>query len=87
VPESQTSPLELIASPDDARQLPRAELQTLADEQRRETIGAVSITGLSGFTKRTQSKYDAFGAAHSSTSISAGIEMSVTCELAGERSP
>src|SRR6185437_2282601 len=31
--------------------------------------------GLSGFTKRAESEYDAFGAAHSSTSISAGLGM------------
>src|SRR4051795_1865689 len=33
--------------------------------------------GLSGFTKRTESPYDPFGAAHSSTSISAGLGMAV----------
>src|SRR5688572_30833224 len=33
--------------------------------------------GLSGFTKRAESEYDAFGAAHSSTSISAGLGMAV----------
>jgi len=33
--------------------------------------------GLSGFTKRTESEYDPFGAAHSSTSISAGLGMAV----------
>ena len=33
--------------------------------------------GLSGFTKRAESEYDSFGAAHSSTSISAGLGMSV----------
>jgi 1-deoxy-D-xylulose-5-phosphate synthase len=32
--------------------------------------------GLSGFTKRTESDYDPFGAAHSSTSISAGLAIS-----------
>ena len=37
--------------------------------------------GLSGFTKRTESEYDPFGAAHSSTSISAGLGMSVAAEL------
>jgi 1-deoxy-D-xylulose-5-phosphate synthase len=39
--------------------------------------------GLSGFTKRTESEYDAFGAAHSSTSISAGLGMAVARDLAG----
>jgi 1-deoxy-D-xylulose-5-phosphate synthase len=33
--------------------------------------------GLSGFTKRAESEYDPFGAAHSSTSISAGLGMAV----------
>jgi len=37
--------------------------------------------GLSGFTKRAESEYDAFGAAHSSTSISAGLGMAVAAEL------
>jgi 1-deoxy-D-xylulose-5-phosphate synthase len=39
--------------------------------------------GLSGFTKRTESAYDPFGAAHSSTSISAGLGMAVARDLAG----
>ncbi len=38
--------------------------------------------GLSGFTKRAESEYDPFGAAHSSTSISAGLGMSVASDLA-----
>ena len=37
--------------------------------------------GLSGFTKRTESEYDPFGAAHSSTSISAGLGMAVARDL------
>jgi len=40
--------------------------------------------GLSGFTKRAESEYDCFGAAHSSTSISAGLGMAVARDLAGE---
>ncbi|MBO0764668.1 MAG: 1-deoxy-D-xylulose-5-phosphate synthase [Hyphomicrobiaceae bacterium] len=40
--------------------------------------------GLSGFTKRTESEYDPFGAAHSSTSISAGLGMAVARDLAGK---
>ncbi|MEM7650537.1 MAG: 1-deoxy-D-xylulose-5-phosphate synthase [Pseudomonadota bacterium] len=40
--------------------------------------------GLSGFTKRAESEYDPFGAAHSSTSISAGLGMSVASDLAGK---
>jgi 1-deoxy-D-xylulose-5-phosphate synthase len=37
--------------------------------------------GLSGFTKRDESEYDPFGAAHSSTSISAGLGMAVARDL------
>ncbi|MCC4244007.1 1-deoxy-D-xylulose-5-phosphate synthase [Stappia indica] len=39
--------------------------------------------GLSGFTKRAESEYDPFGAAHSSTSISAGLGMAVARDLEG----
>ena len=39
--------------------------------------------GLSGFTKRSESAYDPFGAAHSSTSISAGLGMAVARNLSG----
>ena len=39
--------------------------------------------GLSGFTKRDESQFDPFGAAHSSTSISAGLGMAVASELDG----
>jgi 1-deoxy-D-xylulose-5-phosphate synthase len=39
--------------------------------------------GLSGFTKRAESEYDPFGAAHSSTSISAGLGMAVASKLDG----
>jgi 1-deoxy-D-xylulose-5-phosphate synthase len=41
--------------------------------------------GLSGFTKRAESEYDAFGAAHSSTSISAALGMAVARDLSGEK--
>ena len=41
--------------------------------------------GLSGFTKRSESEYDPFGAAHSSTSISAGLGMAVATTLSGEK--
>jgi 1-deoxy-D-xylulose-5-phosphate synthase len=41
--------------------------------------------GLSGFTKRAESDYDPFGAAHSSTSISAGLGMAVARDLKGEK--
>jgi 1-deoxy-D-xylulose-5-phosphate synthase len=40
--------------------------------------------GLSGFTKRAESVYDPFGAAHSSTSVSAGLGMAVARDLAGK---
>jgi len=41
--------------------------------------------GLSGFTKRSESAYDPFGAAHSSTSISAGLGMAAARDLSGAR--
>jgi len=125
--------------PDDLRRLPEASLPQLADELRKETISAVSVTGghlgaglgvieltvalhyvfntpqdrliwdvghqayphkiltgrrdrirtlrqpggLSGFTKRDESQYDPFGAAHASTSISAGLGMAVARDLRG----
>ncbi len=137
--DSLTPLLDTIALPADLRQLPKSQLKQLADELRRETISAVSITGghlgaglgvveltlalhyifntpedrliwdvghqayphkiltgrrdrirtlrqgggLSGFTKRDESKYDPFGAAHSSTSISAGLGMAVARDLDG----
>ena len=40
--------------------------------------------GLSGFTKRSESEYDPFGAAHSSTSISAGLGFAVARDLKNE---
>ncbi|ARW09881.1 1-deoxy-D-xylulose-5-phosphate synthase [Acetobacter ascendens] len=43
--------------------------------------------GLSGFTRRAESKYDPFGAAHSSTSISAGLGMAVAHHLRAEEDP
>ncbi len=42
--------------------------------------------GLSGFTRRVESEYDPFGAAHSSTSISAGLGFAVARDLDGEQS-
>src|SRR3954451_17763197 len=137
-----TTPLlDTIESPADTRGLTIAQLRTLADELRAETIDAVSQTGghlgaglgvveltvalhhvyetpadiliwdvghqayphkiltgrrerirtlrqgggLSGFTKRAESEYDCFGAAHSSTSISAGLGMAVARDLSGEK--
>lgn len=41
--------------------------------------------GLSGFTKRMESEYDPFGAAHSSTSISAGLGMAIASKLSGDK--
>jgi len=41
--------------------------------------------GLSGFTRRAESEYDPFGAAHSSTSISAGLGMAVATDLDGSK--
>ncbi|MCX2561379.1 1-deoxy-D-xylulose-5-phosphate synthase [Acetobacter farinalis] len=43
--------------------------------------------GLSGFTRRSESEYDPFGAAHSSTSISAGLGMAVAHRLRAEEDP
>ncbi len=40
--------------------------------------------GLSGFTKRSESEFDPFGAGHSSTSISAGLGMAVARDLKGD---
>src|SRR5579875_3728915 len=49
---------------------------------RRERIRTVRQGGgLSGFTKRAESEYDPFGAAHSSTSISAGLGIAVASEM------
>ena len=41
--------------------------------------------GLSGFTKRSESEYDPFGAAHSSTSIAAGLGFAVGRDLKGKK--
>ncbi|MDP7543575.1 MAG: 1-deoxy-D-xylulose-5-phosphate synthase [Alphaproteobacteria bacterium] len=41
-------------------------------------------SGLSGFTKRSESEFDPFGAGHSSTSISAGLGMAVARDLRGK---
>lgn len=41
--------------------------------------------GLSGFPKRSESQYDAFGTAHSSTSISAALGMAVASKVKGEK--
>ena len=135
---SKTPLLDRVVTPAQLRQLDPSDLRQLADELRRETIEAVSVTGghlgaglgvvelttalhyvfdtpydrliwdvghqayphkiltgrrdrirtirqgggLSGFTKRSESEYDPFGAAHSSTSISAGLGMAVARDQA-----
>jgi 1-deoxy-D-xylulose-5-phosphate synthase len=43
------------------------------------------IDGISGFPRRSESKYDAFGTAHSSTSISAALGMAVAAKKKGEK--
>lgn len=51
---------------------------------RRERIRTLrQAGGLSGFTKRSESEYDPFGAAHSSTSISAGLGFAIANKLSG----
>ncbi len=53
---------------------------------RRERIRTLRMgNGLSGFTKRTESEYDPFGAAHSSTSISSALGMAVARDLGGKK--
>ena len=129
--------LDRVHVPADMRNFSPEQLRQLADELRKETIDAVSVTGghlgsglgvveltvaihavfdtprdrliwdvghqayphkiltgrrdrirtlrqgggLSGFTRRSESEYDPFGAAHSSTSISAGLGMAVARDL------
>ena len=52
---------------------------------RRDRIRTLRMgNGLSGFTKRAESEYDPFGAAHASTSISAGLGMAVARDFEGE---
>jgi 1-deoxy-D-xylulose-5-phosphate synthase len=53
---------------------------------RREQMGRLRmIDGISGFPRRSESKYDAFGTAHSSTSISAALGMAVSAKLKKEK--
>ena len=136
---SNTPLLDRVDTPQALRKLPESDLRQVADELRRETIDAVSVTGghlgaglgvveltvalhyvfdtprdrliwdvghqayphkiltgrrdrirtlrqhggLSGFTKRSESEYDPFGTAHSSTSISAALGMAVARDLDG----
>ncbi len=52
---------------------------------RRDRMGALrQKDGLSGFLRRDESEYDAFGAGHSSTSISAALGMAVAAKASGE---
>jgi 1-deoxy-D-xylulose-5-phosphate synthase len=52
---------------------------------RREAMARLRmIDGISGFPRRSESKYDTFGTAHSSTSISAALGMAVASRLRGE---
>lgn len=138
---STTPLLDRVNDPADMRGFSDEQLKQLADELRRETIDAVSVTGghlgaglgvveltvaihavfntpddkliwdvghqcyphkiltgrrdrirtlrqgggLSGFTKRAESTYDPFGAAHSSTSISAGVGMATASALSNKK--
>ncbi|KAL2229811.1 probable 1-deoxy-D-xylulose-5-phosphate synthase, chloroplastic [Sesamum indicum] len=53
---------------------------------RRDKMATLRQTdGLSGFTKRSESDYDCFGAGHSSTTISAGLGMAVGRDLKGRK--
>nr|QCQ28864.1 putative 1-deoxy-D-xylulose 5-phosphate 5 [Salvia officinalis] len=53
---------------------------------RRDRMASLRQTdGLSGFTKRSESEYDCFGAGHSSTTISAGLGMAVGRDLKGRQ--
>ena len=53
---------------------------------RREAMGRLRmLDGISGFPRRVESKYDTFGTAHSSTSISAALGMAVAAKAKGER--
>src|SRR5712671_484038 len=53
---------------------------------RREAMARLRIAdGISGFPKRSESKYDTFGTAHSSTSISAALGMAVSAKLKSEK--
>ncbi len=137
----QTPLLDRVHVPADMRNFSPEQLRQLADELRKETIDAVSVTGghlgaslgvveltvaihaifdtprdrllwdvghqtyphkiltgrrdrirtlrmgggLAGFTRRSESEYDPFGAGHSSTSISAGLGMAVARDLKDAR--
>lgn len=140
MPQPETPVLDTLTVPEEIRHLSAAELKTLADEVRAETIDVVSKTGghlgsalgvveltvalhhvfetprdiliwdvghqcyphkiltgrrerirslrqgggLSGFTKRSESPYDPFGAAHAATSISAALGFCAARDHKGE---
>ncbi|HEY5897339.1 MAG TPA: 1-deoxy-D-xylulose-5-phosphate synthase, partial [Burkholderiales bacterium] len=53
---------------------------------RREAMARLRmLEGISGFPRRSESKYDTFGTAHSSTSISAALGMAVAAKVKGEK--
>jgi len=53
---------------------------------RREAMGRLRmIDGISGFPRRSESRYDTFGTAHSSTSISAALGMAVSARIKNEK--
>ncbi|MGH6960091.1 MAG: 1-deoxy-D-xylulose-5-phosphate synthase, partial [Dongiaceae bacterium] len=53
---------------------------------RREAMARLRmLDGISGFPRRSESRYDTFGTAHSSTSISAALGMAVSSKLKGEK--
>ena len=53
---------------------------------RREAMSRLRmLDGISGFPRRSESKYDTFGTAHSSTSISAALGMAVAAKLKGDK--
>src|SRR5687768_17603101 len=53
---------------------------------RREAMARLRmIDGISGFPRRSESRYDTFGTAHSSTSISAALGMAVAAKIKGEQ--
>jgi len=53
---------------------------------RREAMSRLRMSGgISGFPRRTESEYDTFGTAHSSTSVSAALGMAQAAKLKGEK--
>jgi 1-deoxy-D-xylulose-5-phosphate synthase len=53
---------------------------------RREAMGGIrQLNGISGFPRRSESEYDTFGTAHSSTSISAALGMAHAARIQGEQ--